>query len=526
MSDGTASGAPGRRRLPQTRGPMARGLGLRAGVLTAAATATALVLTSCTSGHGSTSGASTATQPATPNPTTPTTPTTPSSPTSQPPAPASAATTTPPTSSATPAHPAAVWPTYHHDAARSGTAPSAPTLTGLRVTARATLDGALYASPLVLQDARGPLIIAATENDTVYGLRQDGSIVWSRHLGTPVDGHTLPCGNINPTGITGTPVYDPSSGLVFAVAFVSGYTHQLAAIDAETGALKWTRPVDPPGSHPNVEQQRAALLLADDAVWVAYGGLAGDCGPYHGYVVGVPTSGATGASGAPVIYEVPSSREAGIWTPAGPAADADGHIYVSVGNGAQTDPTAPYDMSDSVIELSPAGKVLSFFAPSTWARENSSDLDLGTTGPVLLPGGKVFVAGKAGHAYLLDQGALGGLGGTVPSISLCTAFGGAAYANGVVMVPCTNGVRAVRVDGTSLTPLWHASPPGSPVIGGGAVLSLDGSTLYALDPASGAVKAKADVGDATTRFTTPAIGADGHVYVGTQHGDLVVLATS
>jgi len=309
------------------------------------------------------------------------------------------------------------------------------------------------------------------------------------------------------------------------VAFLNGHKHELVAVDATTGAAAWTRPIDPPGSVTTVEQQRAALLISGGRVWIAYGGLYGDCGPYHGYVVGVPTSGPGGPA---VIYQVPSSREAGIWTPAGPAADSAGHIYVSVGNGATTDPNAKYDMSNSVIELDATAKVVSFFAPSTWAHENARDLDLGTTGPVLLPGGKVFVAGKAGNAYLLTQGNLGGLGGRVPNIALCTAFGGAAYDSGTVYVPCTSGVRALKVDGNKLTPTWKASPAGSPVVGGGVVLSIDtgAGTLYALDPASGAVKTKVALGDATTRFATPAFGDDGHAYVGTQNGTLVVVATS
>jgi outer membrane protein assembly factor BamB len=420
-----------------------------------------------------------------------------------------------------------VWPTYHRDAARTGDAPHAKPVSKLAVAASAKLDGAIYASPLVLRDASGPLIIAATENNSLYALRDNGKVVWQRHIGTPVDGGTLPCGNIDPTGITGTPAYDASSGLVFAVAFLTGHHHELVAVDARTGAVAWTKPVDPPGSHPEVEQQRSALLVSGGRVWVAYGGLFGDCGPYHGYVVGVATNGPE-QQGNPLIYQVPSSREAGIWTPAGPAADGNGHIYVSVGNGEETNPTATYDMSDSVIELDATMKPLSFFAPSTWAQENARDLDLGTTGPTLLPNGKVFVAGKAGNAYLLQQGNLGGLGGHVPSKALCRAFGGAAYANGVVYVPCTDGVRAVRVDGDSMTAAWQAKPAGSPVVGGGVVLTVDAGsgTLYALDPASGAVKAKVSLGDPTTRFATPAIGDDGHAYVGTTHGSLVIVATA
>ena len=421
------------------------------------------------------------------------------------------------------AHPAAIWPTYHHDAARTGNAGTVPAVTALKVTATASLDAAIYASPLVLRDAKGDLIIAASENNTLYGLRNNGSVAWSRHIGTPVNGSTLPCGNIDPTGITGTPVYDPASGLVFAVAFLSGEKHVLVAVNAETGAIAWTRPVDPPGSHPNVEQERGALLLSGGRVWVSYGGLAGDCGPYHGYVVGIATSGQGTAS----IYQVPSSREAGIWTPAGPAADAAGHVYVSVGNGAETDGNAKYDMSDSVIELN-GTSVVSFFAPPSWASENAADLDLGTTGPVILPTGQVFVAGKNGNAYLLKQGALGGLGGKVPTIAICTAFGGAAYTSGTIYIPCTNGVRAVHIAGSTMTSVWHASPAGSPIIGGGVVLTVAQSAgvLYALDPTSGAVKSKVSLGDPTTRFATPAMSADGFAYVGTQHGKLVIVATS
>lgn len=420
--------------------------------------------------------------------------------------------------------PAAVWATYHHDNARTGAAGNIPAITALRVTASATLDGAIYASPLVLRDARGPLIIAATENNTLYALRNNGGAVWMRHIGTPVAGSSLPCGNVDPSGITGTPAYDAASGLIFAVAFLRGHQHVLVAVDARTGAVAWTKPVDPPGSHPDVEQQRAALLVSGGKVWVAFGGLYGDCGPYHGYLVGISTSG----QGGLLIYQVPSQREAGIWAASGPAAGPDGHIYVSVGNGAQTDPSARYDMSDSVIELDANAKVVSFFAPSTWAQENARDLDLGTTGPTILPNGKVFVAGKAGSAYLLSQGNLGGLGGNVPRIGLCTAFGGAAYSNGTVYVPCTSGVRAVRVSGNALAPAWRAAPAGSPVVGGGVVLSISpgSGVLYALDPVTGSVKTQAALGDPTTRFATPAIGDDGHVYAGTEHGHLVVLATS
>jgi PQQ-like domain len=435
------------------------------------------------------------------------------------------ATPDPTTGAAAASKPTSIWPTYHHDNARSGVSTTASIVKGLKVTGAATLDAAIYASPIVVSDTKGDLVIAATENNTVYGLRDTGAVVWKQHLGTPVDGSTLPCGNINPTGITGTPVYDPTTGNVYVVTFRSGDQHLLVALDAETGSVRFTRNVDPAGSHPNVEQERGALLLADGRVWVPYGGLNGDCGPYHGYLVGVPTSG----QGASAIYQVPSTREAGIWTPAGAASDAAGHVYVSVGNGAQENAKAAYDLSDSVIELNVAPnppKVVSFFAPANWASENAGDLDLGTTGPVILPTGQVFVAGKDGSAYLMKQGALGGLGAKVPSIKLCTAFGGAALFTGTLYLPCTDGVRAVKISRNTMTATWHAAPSGSPIVGGGVVLTVDAKagTLYALNPATGAVRFTVGLGGSTTRFATPSMSS-GHVYVGTQSGRLDIIAT-
>jgi outer membrane protein assembly factor BamB len=406
-------------------------------------------------------------------------------------------------SSPTPASTASYpdWPTYHGDLARTGVSTAMPAYDGGSLTVDALhLDGAVYASPIV---ASGVTIVA-TEHDTVYGLDRSGHQLWQIHVGSPARSSELPCGNIDPLGITGTPVYDSSTGLVYLVAEHGGPpSHELVAIHPVDGTISWRTSVDLPGVETRAMQQRGALAVADGSVWVPFGGLAGDCGGYKGRVVGVPLT----APHTATAFTVPTAREGGIWTPPGPSVDSKGHLLVSVGNGASV-AGDPYDSSDSVLELDGTTLVDSF-SPTSWQRDNESDLDLGSQGPALVGSTWVFIAGKSGTAYVLRQADLGGIGGQVSSAEVCRSFGGTAVAGDVVYVPCTDGIRAVRVDSQGqLHLLWHAGGDvaGSPVVGGGHIWSLDpkGGVLHALDPATGKSVAQVHVG-ATSRFATPAI---------------------
>jgi outer membrane protein assembly factor BamB len=380
------------------------------------------------------------------------------------------------------------------------------------------LDGAVYASPLVVRGT----VIAATEHDSVYGLSLAGAVRWRTELGSPSPGSERPCGNIDPLGITGTPVYDPSTGSVFVVAeYGHPVRHELVALDQATGAVRWRRELDLPGVNATVMQQRAALALDGGRVWVAFGGLAGDCGNYKGRVIGIPTSG----SGDPAVYTVPTRREAGIWTPPGPVVDATGTMFVSVGNGA-AEPGDRYDLSDSVLALDSSARLVDSFAPRSWAADNASDSDLGSQGPALV-GPWILIVGKSGTAYVLRRGHLGGIGGEVSSTSLSPSYGGTAVSGDVVYLPCTDGLRAVRVDGAgAVHQLWQAraSISGSPVVGGGRVWSLNTSdgVLHALNPANGRSEASVHVG-AVSRFATPAIGG-AVLYVPTLSGIAIVQA--
>jgi len=372
-----------------------------------------------------------------------------------------------------------------------------PAASGRLTATKIALDGQVYASPIVVDGT----VIVATERNIVYGLDEAGRQRWKVALGDPTDRDDLPCGNIDPLGITGTPVYDPASKTVFLVASIGArVSHQLVALDPATGKERWRRSVDLPGADAQAMQQRGALTVLNGRVWVPFGGLAGDCGQYKGRMVGVPV-----ANGEPVAYTVPTTREAGIWTPPG-ATVLNGHLLVAVGNGESVG--GSYDYSDSVLELD-GTRLVDSFSPSNWAAHNAADLDLGSQGPAVVGGKWIFIAGKDGDGYVLRAERLGGIGGQVSQAELCRSFGGTAVAGGTVYVPCADGLRAVRIDDAGkLSVAWHAddSITGSPVLGGGRVYSLspgDG-VLSALDPATGKVRERVSVGE-TSRFATPAV---------------------
>jgi outer membrane protein assembly factor BamB len=409
------------------------------------------------------------------------------------------------------------WPTYHGNFARTGKALSFPRPGTLRVVATVRLDAAVYASPIVAEG----ITVVPTENDSVYGLDANGRQLWRRNLGEPARRSDLPCGNIDPSGITGTAVY--ADGVVYVVAeYRAPVRHELVALSIRDGTVRWRVSVDLPGADPAAMQERGALAIAGGRVWVPFGGRAGDCGNYKGRVVGVPLDG----KGDPIAYTVPTPREGGIWAPPGAAVDTGGHLLVAVGNGEHGQGDT-YDYSDSVLQLGVDAQLIDSFSPTTWGSDNEDDLDLGSQGPVLIGTKWVFIAGKSGTGYVLRQGHLGGVGGQVWQGPVCRGFGGAALDGDVVYVPCDDGIRAVRVDaaGTAHV-LWHASPSiaGSPVLGGGRVWALDqeAGVLHALDPATGHSTARADVG-VTSRFATPALSGE-HLLIPTLAGLTIVAA--
>ncbi|HZP53547.1 PQQ-binding-like beta-propeller repeat protein [Actinocrinis sp.] len=401
------------------------------------------------------------------------------------------------------------WVTFHRDNARNGTAAGVTHPGKLTVAWRAHLDSAVYGQPLLL----GGMVIAATENDSVYGLSPaDGHVLWHTTVGRPEPLSQLPCGNIDPLGITATPAYDPVTGSLFVLAETEGRHHILAALDPTTGGVRWTRPAEPAAGDVADAQERGALTVAFGRVYIPYGGLAGDCGNYVGSVVAIPTSG----SGNQLSYGVPTPRNGGIWTPAGVVVHGQ-TLLAAVGNGAET---GNYDGSDSVLELTPDLKRADFFAPTEWSADNAADLDLGSMSPTVV-NGYVLIAGKRGTAYVLNPDHLGGIGGQLAQIPLCAAYGAAAVDGSTAYLPCRGGIRAVTVDAKGVSVLWQADPQSAadpPAVGGGAVWSIDDGAgiLYALDQRTGKQIAQVQVGKGP-HFASPTLGQD-RAYVGTLDG--------
>jgi outer membrane protein assembly factor BamB len=406
------------------------------------------------------------------------------------------------------------WLVYHGDLTGSGMDSSGSSYAPAhQAWVSANLGGKLYGEPLVV----GTNVFVATENDAVVALSAaTGAVVWSTTVGTAVPAGDLPCGDIGPTvGITSTPVVDTSRNEIFVVAdeLVGGLIqHHLFGLNLSDGAVLLNQAVDPPGSDSKAQLQRVALTLDAGQVVFGFGGNSGDCSTYHGWLVAVPEAG--GAAKTFQVDSGPGESQGAIWMGgAAPIVDSQGNIWVATGNGSNSHVGDPYDDSDGVLELSSSLSLLQYFAPGSWTQDNLTDADLGSSSPAVLPNGLVFQAGKSGTGYLLKQSALGGVGGQVAQLpSLCGGVvdGGDAFANSIVYAPCSGGIVAVKVGASppSLTRLWQTSTgsSGPPIIAGGTIWTIGGTTLFGLDPTTGSPVHQFPLGTEANHFPTPSVG--------------------
>jgi hypothetical protein len=274
-----------------------------------------------------------------------------------------------------------------------------------------------------------------------------------------------------------------------------------------------TKSVSPSGSDSAALLQRSGLTLDAGRVIIAFGGLYGDCGHYHGTVEGVPEAGGTSLSYT--VAAASGQSQGAVWMGgAAPVIDAKGDIWVSVGNSSSNSSAGPYDYSDSLLDLSARLNLRQYFAPSSWAQNNASDLDM-SMAPALLANGQVVLSGKSRIVYLLHGAHLGGVGHEETSrASGCSQDidGGPAIVGTVVYLPCLSGPIAVRVSASppALRLLWSSSNGGGPpVVAAGEVWTIgsDG-VLYGLNPSTGRVRQRATIGAPANHFATASV-ADG-----------------
>jgi len=131
--------------------------------------------------------------------------------------------------------------------------------------------------------------------------------------------------------------------------------------------------------------------------------------PYYGWVIGYRESDLQQVA---VYATSPTNGQAGIWqTGNGLAASADGSIYFETGNGPNSE-----SLQDSFVRLTPTNApgglaLAGHFQPNNaataplWGGRSLSDgdTDLGSGGPMLLPGGRLIGGGKQGRYYVVDQ---------------------------------------------------------------------------------------------------------------------------
>ena len=165
----------------------------------------------------------------------------------------------------------------------------------------ARVAGNVYAQPLHWRAAGSSsgMLLVATEENNVHALdATTGDAIWTRSLGKPVARSALRCGNISPLGITGTPVIDEASSAIYLdanIADSSGPRHHLFALSLKDGSIMPGWPIDVTDALRTVQQsfnsrdqnQRGALTVLGDMLYVPFGGHFGDCGDYHGWVLGV-----------------------------------------------------------------------------------------------------------------------------------------------------------------------------------------------------------------------------------------------
>jgi hypothetical protein len=460
---------------------------------------------------------------------------------------------------------------------------------GKRVTY--PVDGQVYAEPLfmpglTINGTTHNVVFVVTEHDSVYAFDADQTTptqpLWHTSYltngATPVANTDVACNDMVPEiGITGTPVIDKNTNTMYLVAFTKengNLVYRLHAVDITTGLDKTGSPITIQGSvtgtgqgsvngkvafNPHYERQRSALLLDNGQIYMSFGSFC-DNAPYHGWIMSYNSQ----LQQTAIYNNTPNGLGGGIWGAGNAlAADDSGNIYTISGNGDFNMNTGGPNLGDAFIKLNPQLQVLDYFEPFNQVCLQQADADLGSGGPLLIPGTNLHIgAGKEGRIYVVNDSNMGKY--TVDPNLSCAAtsterqrtnidkvvqelppgtMGGdystPAYWNGTVYFTGANDhIKAFSFSNGTLssTPISQ-TPETFTFTGGGSVISSNSTApntgiLWTIDPHTIALRAydatnlskelynstqnsSRDKLDSFVKFTVPTV-ADGEVFVPTQ----------
>jgi uncharacterized protein (TIGR03437 family) len=487
--------------------------------------------------------------------------------------------------------------TYQYDNSRAGANLNESVLTPANVSQSQfgklfsfAVDGYVYGQPLYLGNVaiagKGThnVVLVATEHDSVYAFDADSGSganaapLWHHSFINPAAGvTTVPfadtgCDQIVPElGVTGTPVIDPASGTVYVVAMTKEatggavtYVQRLHALDISSGVERPASPVTIQATYPGTGEggntltfaprnykQRPGLLMLNGVVYAAFSSHC-DIGTYHGWLMGYDAKTLGQVS---VYNNTPNGNEGSFWAGgAGPAADANGNIYLVAGNGTFDYAGDGGDLGESYIKLSSTGALtaVDYFAPFNFSELDDGDVDVGSAGVALIgdEAGSashphlMVGAGKEGRIYVLDRdnlgkwqsgsdsqivaslpGVIGGLFGNPAYFNKTVYFGGSG--DNLKAFSLSNATLAAAPSSQSSAAFEY--PGGVPSISANGVsngiawLLESSNTLHAYDASNlgrelynSNQNGSRDALASYVKYSVPTI-ANGKVYVGTQN---------
>jgi hypothetical protein len=323
------------------------------------------------------------------------------------------------------------------------------------------VDGQIYAQPLfvpnvVINGVKHNVVYVATMHDSIYAFDADNpnatAPLWQTALVDNVNTFACPISEVATStsvypeiGVIGTPVIDPVNNFLLCVTKTKErqpngtwqYPARLRKLDIRTGKemppggvlITATIPGIGDGANsngtltfnPTRHMSRPGLLLQNGIVYMAFGS-HGDQIPYHGWVFAFDATYlyqlAVWCSTPNGKTDAPTRRlgAGGIWQ-AGMGLAGDGtNVYLETGNGTFDANSQGIDYGDSFVKLHlnttarPPRFTVDYFTPSNQDALNRADGDVGSTGPMLIPGTSLLLGGEKadGRFFLLNSNSLGG----------------------------------------------------------------------------------------------------------------------